>query len=287
VGPTVTDDQWTAVRHALAETGDRFAKMICAVDPRAKATMDWTVAETAAHVTAIGWLYTAMIRPDTPALPMPGIQDQWLATNVDTVGDLNDACLREFPERDPHAVADLLRSSIDDILRTSDGLDRVTPVTWLGNAQVPLAGVLAHLLNELQIHGRDIATATGSPWVIPPREAALFFDLFLVGMLHYDVGVLMDTGVRPPDRRIAVEFHSAHTAPVTFVLHQGRVKLEEVGGNTDVRLSFDPITLNLVLFHRMSRIRAALTGKIVVRGRRPWLLPAFLRTVRLPDRAPS
>lgn len=57
----------------------------------------------------------------------------------------------------------------------------------------------------------------------------------------------------------------------------------EPGPGDDVRLSFDPPTLNLVLFGRMSRLRAALTGKLVVRGPRPWLLPAFLRTVHMPD----
>jgi hypothetical protein len=37
-----------------------------------------------------------------------------------------------------------------------------------------------------------------------------------------------------------------------------------------------------MLFHRISKPRAVLTGKVVVRGRRPWLLPTFLRTVRCP-----
>jgi len=94
---------------------------------------------------------------------------------------------------------------------------------------------------------------------------------------------LLDGSPPPRERRIAVEFRSAHTTPVTLVLRAGRVTAEEPGGDTDVRLRFDPATLNLMMFGRVSRARAAFTGKVVVRGRRPWLLPDFLRTVRLPS----
>jgi hypothetical protein len=37
-----------------------------------------------------------------------------------------------------------------------------------------------------------------------------------------------------------------------------------------------------VLFHRITRSRAAMTGSLRVWGRRPWLLAPFLRKVRLP-----
>jgi hypothetical protein len=67
------------------------------------------------------------------------------------------------------------------------------------------------------------------------------------------------------------------------VIDGGRVTVELPGGPTDVRLHSDPVTLNLLLFGRLGRARAALTGKVVVGGRRPWLLPAFLRIMRLPS----
>jgi hypothetical protein len=156
-------------------------------------------------------------------------------------------------------------------------------VAWLGNATVPLAGAFAHLLNELLIHGRDIAEPLGRPWFISPADAGLFFDLFIVGIIRYDVGGFLDNDEPPKERRIAVEFRSPYTTPVTLVLHRGQVAAEKPGGPTDVRLSFDPATMNLMLFHRISRARAVLSGKVVIRGgRRPWLLFEFLRTVRAP-----
>jgi hypothetical protein len=158
----------------------------------------------------------------------------------------------------------------------------MTLYTWLGDSRVPLSGVLSHLINELQIHGRDIARAARTPWAIPPREAALFFEVFFVELLRHGVGRLLDNDEPPRDRRIAVGFRSDHTRPVTIVLHKGVVSVEEPGGATDARITFDPVTLNQMLFHRVSKPRAVLTGKIAIRGPRPWLLAPFLRTVRCP-----
>jgi hypothetical protein len=82
--------------------------------------------------------------------------------------------------------------------------------------------------------------------------------------------------------RIAVEFRSAYTLPVTIVLDTGRISIEEPGRDNDVRVYFKPATMSLVLFHYVTRSRAAMTGSLRVWGRRPWLLLPFLREVRLP-----
>ena len=155
-------------------------------------------------------------------------------------------------------------------------------VTWLGGAQLPLAGVFAHMMNELLIHGWDIARAVGAPWRIAEDQAALFFDLFIVEIIRNGYGRMLDDDrpVRPG--RIAVEFRSAYTTPVTIVLDSGEASVEEPSGDHDVRIRFRPATLNLVLFHRIGHLQAALTGSLVAWGRRPWLLPAFLRKVRMP-----
>jgi Mycothiol maleylpyruvate isomerase N-terminal domain len=264
----------------VATTGAQFVELVAASDANAMATEDWSVADTAAHVATISLMYTHLVRFDEPAIA--GVQRQVLTTNVDNVSDLNAMTLKAFTERDTATLAERLRSDIDEILRATEDVDPSTPVTWLGDSRVPICGVLAHLVNELQIHGRDIARATGTPWTIPPADAALFFEVFFVEMLRHEVGHLLDNDEPPSDRRIAVEFRSRHTTPVTIVLHKGVVSVEEPGGATDLRIFFDPPAFNLMLFHRISKARAALTGKVVVWGRRPWLLPRFLRTVRCP-----
>lgn len=270
------------MRAALEVTGERFAALVeSARDPGARATRHWSVADTAAHVAAIAFQYTGLARGGERALPMGGLAEQVAATTVDTVAVLNELTLRQFTERDPGALARGLRTDIREILRVSAELDPALPVPWLGGSRVPLAGILAHLLNELLIHGRDIARRLRARWAIPPAHAGLFIDLFLVGVLRYGVGRLLDNDQAPRERRIAVELRSAYTVAVTLVLHRGRVTVEQPGGATDVRLSFDPATLNLLMFHRIGGARALLSGKVRVRGR-VWLLPTFLRTVRLP-----
>ncbi|MGY6652649.1 maleylpyruvate isomerase N-terminal domain-containing protein [Amycolatopsis sp. TRM77291] len=279
----ITADRWHSVRRAYRVTGARFAELVARVpDPDAMVTADWTVAETVAHVAMIAKMYTSLVRPESASILDARGQNQVEKTTVDTVSVLNTLVLRDFPERDTKVLVDGLLADIEEVLRVTEDADPGTPLDWLGGSKVPLAGVLAHLVDELQIHGWDIAKALKLPWTIDPADAALFFDLFLVGVLNHDAGHLLDTEEPPRDRRIAVAFRSAYTSPVVLVLQRGRVTVEEPGGPVDVRISFDPPTLNLMLFHRVGKVRSALTRKIVVSGPRPWLLPAFLRVVRLP-----
>ncbi|GAA3005986.1 maleylpyruvate isomerase N-terminal domain-containing protein [Streptosporangium longisporum] len=280
-----TEDLWREARAALERNGDRFAELVAsAPDPRAMVTREWTVADTAAHVVTIASYYPSLLGPGVPD-PFPGLADRIHSVDVDTVAELNHHVMKEFTERDPRVLAGHLRRHIGDILRMSENADPGRTVTWLGASRLPVAGLLAHLVNELMIHGRDVARALGAPWPMSPRDAALFFDLFLVGLSRNGSGSLLDHGEPPDPRRIAVEFRSRYVTPVTLVLRDGRVTVEEAGSGADVRLRFDPVALNLMLFGRMSRARAALTGKVVVTGRRPWLLPAFLRKVHLPANA--
>lgn len=275
----ITDEVWSATRAALTATTARFLDLAAAADARTMATADWTVADTLAHVASIADMYTRLARSDEPAVP--AVHDHILATTVDTVADLNARVLALFTERDAATLIDRLRADVDDVLAATGKRDPADAVPWLGDSRVAICGVLAHLINELHIHGRDIARATRTPWHIPPADAALFFEVFFVEMLRRDAGRLLDNGEPPSDRRIAVEFRSHHTTPVTLVLRHGVVTVEPPG-DADVRIFFDPPALNLMLFHRIGRTRAALTGKVRVSGRRPWLLPTFLKTVRCP-----
>ncbi|HEY3870524.1 MAG TPA: maleylpyruvate isomerase N-terminal domain-containing protein [Actinocrinis sp.] len=282
----VTAENWAAARAAVKDVGDRFASLVVgAPDPDAAATADWTVMDTAAHVTAIAWNYTALTAPLDEPMPMPvaGTAENLLRTTVYNIhGGINAAMLEGYPERRPRVVAERLTDSIGQVLDLTASADPERVVTWLGGSRLPLAGVLAHLTNELMLHGRDIARAVHVPWDVPQQYAALFFELFLVEICRNGVGAVLDDGAAPRPGRIAVEFRSAYTRPVAIVLENGRVCVEEPARDNDVRVFFRPGALDLVLFHRLGHFGAALTGSIRVWGRRPWLLPAFLRTVRMP-----
>jgi hypothetical protein len=279
----ITPEKWLAVRSALADASGRFEALVAGADPRAMATAEWTVIDAAVHVTAIAWLYTAMVASDDTPLPIPGVREVMLTTTVDNIhGGLNAAMPRGYTEREPGAVLAKLHSSTDEILRLTASQDPSRTITWLGGSRLPLAGFMAHLTNELLVHGLDVARSVGTPWQIPEQSAAFFFELFLVEIIRNGLGTIMDCGKPVRRGRIAVEFRSAYTLPVTIVLDTGRISIEEPGRDNDVRVYFKPAAMSLVLFHYMTRSRAAMTGSLRVWGRRPWLLGPFLREVRLP-----
>ena len=122
-----------------------------------------------------------------------------------------------------------------------------------------------------------------SRWVIQPAYAAQFFELFVAGVTRHGVGRLLYKDRGSSRSRVAVRFQSRYSEPVTFVLDNGVVTVADGDAPVDVRVWCDPVTLNLMLFGRVSQVRAVLSGKVRVSGPRPWLLPVFQRTVRFPS----
>ncbi|MFV2012785.1 MULTISPECIES: maleylpyruvate isomerase N-terminal domain-containing protein [unclassified Micromonospora] len=277
-------DRWTLARTALSVSSDRFRSLLTVdSEPEAMATRDWTVSDTAAHVVSIAMLYVTLVEGDEPPLQIPDIRAALSAANVDTVADVNDYVLRHFTERDPARLAELLGEATDAVLAATTRLPPEKTVQWLGDARVPIAGMVAHLVNELLVHGWDIARVLRRPWSMPDDYASLYFDQFFLGMLHHDYGVLLDTSRAMPKRPIAVQFRSAYTPTATVVLGDGRIRLAPPDDPVDVRLRFRPARFNLMLFGRTGPAVAAMRRDVVVGGPRPWRLPAFLRVVHMPN----
>lgn len=283
MGTSVTDEQWNAVRESLRKTTGRFCELVSSIpDPGTGVTVKWSVADVVTHVAFIAWVDTWLMRA-TAESPMPGMAEALEATAVDDVHGLNDQVLGYIAGHDGRLGLDTLRDHIDLMLTAGQDRDRGETYAWLGGARLPLAGMLAHMINELLQHGNDIARAVKVPWAMPPEDAAHFFELFYMTLAGGDMGRLLEGSKRPLKRRIAVELRSGYTTPITVVVRNGQVTTEPAGPGADVTVRFDPATLNMMLFGRISRSRAVLTRKIIVGGRRPWLIMAFLRTIRAPS----
>jgi uncharacterized protein (TIGR03083 family) len=284
---TISAAQWAAVRRGLADAGERFTALVEAADGARRATAHWTVADVAAHVATLTAIDVAITGPPPedggPAFPFPAAVARWRDSTVDTVHRLNTVLLDSFTERDPRSLTARMRADVARILDRCADRDPGTPIGWLGGSTVPLAGMVAHLTNEFEVHGWDVARAVRLPYRVPRPEAAQFFEYFVVGILRHGYGRLLETDDRLPPLRVAVEFRSRWTTPATLLLDGGLVTPATAPTRPDVRLTFDPVCLNLMLFGRVSRARAVLSGGLRVRGPRPWLLPAFLRKVRLPS----
>lgn len=278
----VTPASWAAIRSAVAAAGDRFADLVAGLpDPSAKATAHWTVAETAAHATGVALNYAAAVTGTD--FPIPEVRPMLPSTTVYNLAEMNVVQLASFTERDPATLAGRLRQAVATILDATETFPPDFVVPWMGNSKLPLAGILAHLMNELHLHGWDIAQGARLPWRIPEEEAALFFDLFIVELIRHGYGNLLDDGrpVRPG--RITVRFHSDYNEPVTMVLTDGTAVIAaEPADAADVHVRFRPAAMNLMLWHRRGMMRTALGGSVTMWGRKPWLLFPFLRKVRMP-----
>ena len=280
---SITNDQWVTTRAALRDSSRRFVELVAAADPAAMATVDWTVVDTVAHVVIIAWMDNTLVDPGVPGLPVPNFPEELASHTVDTVDRLNELCLSHYSERDPRLLTSRLEAEVERLLDATKDADPHLPVAWLGDSRVPIGGLLAHLVNEILIHGWDIARVAGLQWRMDGREAARFFDVFLAGVTRNGMGRLQEREGPVPDRRISVELRSRHAAPVVLVTEGKQFSLGKSGQNVDIRVYHDPGTLALMLFGRITRKRAVLHGKVLVLGRRPWLLPAFLRVVRFPS----
>jgi uncharacterized protein (TIGR03083 family) len=151
------------ILEALDDSGTRFVSMIRGLDANSAARpvpgLDWTAAETAAHVvTVLGRL----------------LGDRRRAATGEEVAELNATCLSEYSDRDINDVADQLeanlRTVIDRVYAKVD-FDRQYP--FHGGSTISGGGGARWILCELLVHGYDIAAATGSEWPIPATEASI------------------------------------------------------------------------------------------------------------------
>ena len=237
--------------------------------------------KTAAHVAIISSIYTTMLPTGPRTHPIPDLGDRIRNATLDEVAAVNEYALDSLTDRAWAALGDQVRDAVGQLLAMSEHLDPTQRVSWLGNAQVPVAGWYAHLLNELNLHGSDIAAAAGKRWHIPQRDAAMSFEMFLVTMLSGDTGHLL---VNEPmaSSRVAIRLRSRYTTPVVFAVEDNRIVIDPPNRTVDATLFFRPSALMRILFRRLGKPRAALTGQIAVWGPRPWRLPVLLRAVRFP-----
>lgn len=256
---------WEAARAAVAEVGPAFVRVVREGRPVAAVLGHWGTGEIAAHVSHV-------VRLDGDALDGRALPPAELRPAA--VSTVTDAELAADPERDPEKLADRLERQLAELLDRT-GQPTVEMTTWLGGVQLPASAVMCHLLEELLVHGHDIATANGRPWPIAPAHGAL-------AILGAAVPIITAAGptafVNP---RHAAGFHARFDVRLrghgrfTVVFDEGltfRVvdNGDGDGGPVDARISADPAALLLLMLGRAKRAPLVLRGKVVAWGRRPW-----------------
>ncbi|MDO3636960.1 maleylpyruvate isomerase N-terminal domain-containing protein [Mycolicibacterium arseniciresistens] len=269
--PVVALDR-AAARAAISAAAERFAAVLRETDDiRCPAAgTDWTVAETAAHVSVVLAGFSAAVAGEMLALTPEQYLDADFPTRLAAVNratiamvDRVDACrLAQSITDNAHRLLELLEAA-DPQLKCQ------TP--WYGPGRTRNPDCLTALaLGELTVHGYDMATGMGRPWPISAEHARL-----IVGTVCPEMSPLV---VRP---------EAARRAPLTYEIRlrggpryairvaDGTAEVRAAGGRVDCVISADPVTYLLVVYGRMPLRVALLRGGISAAGRRPWLALRF------------
>jgi hypothetical protein len=260
-------------RAALAELTPRTAALVAAIEEpeRRTAGLEWTLAETAAHLLVALRGFTAALR---------GNLDEWAAyvpadtLYRDRLAGMTAGSLAAVPSRDPAVLSRQLGEAVDGFLQASAGRSPHEPVPapWYApGATLPLAAATCLLLGEQVIHGRDLARSMGRPWPIAREHALLMVQV---------IATMMPLVVDPEAARRVRAVYALHVRGGTgFVLRigDGRALTEPLGTQrVDCHLTADPVSFVLVGYRRVSQWREIARGGMLAWGRRPWLGPRMI-----------
>jgi hypothetical protein len=259
-------------RMAIAAITPSFVRLVRESAHDGPVLGHWETADVACHVCHV-------ITGDTDALagrPLPAAE-----LTPKGVAVLTDAMLAADPERDLGVLADRVETLLEDFVAVSNA-PVSEDVAWLGGIRLPASAVACHLLEELLVHGFDMATPTKGDWKIAPAHAALA----IAGAAVPIVTAPGPTGFIHPKRaqgfRARVDVRLRGHERFTFVFDDGLTIENDTSQRVDAHVSADPVAMLLLMLGRVSPTRAILSGKITVWGRRPWRVRRMLTVLTHP-----
>lgn len=215
--------------------------------------MDWTVGQLATHLAAVAVFYEKYFN---------GTESY--GYDVTALTESNERFMAEYGNRDCAEMATDIRTSYAGMIAVADGLQALDRLPWHAGP-MPVAAVMGVGLNELVLHGRDLAAALGRPWQITPDAARHGIRAALAVAPH--VVNLELAAQKPTTYRVYVP--GVVTSEWRFD-NQG-LQISARGTNARVSCStrIEPRTMLLVAYGRTTALRAALTAKALSWGRRP------------------
>jgi hypothetical protein len=174
--------------------------------------------------------------------------------------------LGEVADRIDASVAGFL-AAMEEAAATGDSTH-----SWLvQGTEMPLSVLTCHMLNELTVHGRDIAMAEGVPWPIDRAHASLILQGFVFPSLH-TLGRDMVVQEVAGRKRARFDIHLRGDGRACLVFADGDFSVEATPqGRVDCTLSVDPAAFLLVAWGRISQWSAIPKGQLLASGRKPWL----------------
>jgi len=248
---------------AIERAGRRVAELFThAEEPdRGVRGLEWTLGGLAAHLAARTQLFAAYLAETaTPEGEIAGIADE------------NRRHIRERRDRPLAAQIEEMRSNVSSFVASTRGKLGADPFPWYSELTLDVATASGLLLGELVVHGLDAARTLRRPWAIAANDARTITRAAAVLAPWY-----VDAEATHGDR--STYRVSVRGGPVFRIrIDDGTASVEPADGDADCTIRADPAALLLVSYGRISRWRAAATGKLVATGRRPWRALRFDRS---------
>ena len=256
----------TVLLDSLVEAADRLASMIETIDnAKAPALGDWSIGDVAAHVSHALAGDTMLLNAGdaSSGFPLTG------GMTRDAIAQLNATMLEADPERVPRRLAERIRVAGEDLKGAASALDNEAMRAWLEGIELPVSVIAAHALGEVVMHGYDIGRAASRPWNITEREALLILEGFWFRLMRA-IGAAPQEGI------------GGVPGGVEIRLRGGDATRFDNDHATDCRITADPQAFLLFTYGRRGLLSSFARGRWAISGRRPWLTPRVLKTLRTP-----
>jgi uncharacterized protein (TIGR03083 family) len=258
-----------AARAAIGAAAERFTELLRDIDDieLPAAGTDWTVAETAAHVSCMFTGFSAAIAGEPQALT----PEQYLEADFPTrLAATNGGTIALVDHTDARRLTEVITTGAQRFLKlladADPNIECETP--WYGPGRTRTPDCLTALaLSELTVHGHDIATGTGRSWPISAEHAKLILGTACPNMWPL---VVWPEAARGAPLTYEVRLRGNGPRYVIRVA-DGTAAVRAAGGPVDCVISADPVAFLLVCYGRMPLGRALLRGGMLAWGRRPWL----------------
>lgn len=248
--------EWDAVRSACQRTSDRFVELVrSAPDPQAPVPgLDWTAAEVAAHVVSLTARYVPFLKGQGNAF-------------YGSMPDMNARELDAFSALSLDELAEQIERGTSSLLSLCPSGD--APARFF-DLESDCSSAIALYVEELLVHGLDLARAVGRPWSITHDDAVI-----AIGGLVVPLPKCVDPQTTRGVRAI-YELRIRGGPTWSMAINDGAITFSPgPARNADCRISADPVAFLLTGCDRESQWTALLKGKMLAFGRKPWLALRF------------
>lgn len=217
---------------------------------------EWTLRESVAHVTSVAPRYAKF-----------PYGTQQLAETPAELPALNGEEIKALGERTVGDLLTLLQDAVEAVIGQVEAYgDQPPEYRFHGGGLVTADVALGILLGELIVHGRDMATGMHRSWPITRQQVSLIWS---------GAEPILPGWVEPASsagHHAAYQVHLGDGRQHLLCFTSGKLATQlPAGRRIDCHIGGSPEAILLILYRRVSPWRAALTGRVIAWGPRPWL----------------